>query len=110
MAAREDEAEPVVGDRAQVFLGSGAQLFEPSEKLRLACKRALPADSVDRAVARRRNDPCAGLARNALTGPPLQCRGEGVLHRVPGKLEVAEDADENCDGTSPFLAEEGVDR
>jgi hypothetical protein len=110
VAAREDEAEPVVGDRAHVLFLFGAELFEPREELRLACERALPADPVDRAVARRRDDPCSGLPRDAVSRPALERCRERVLHRVLGKVEVAEDADEDRDGMSPFLAEEGVDR
>ena len=42
-------------------------------------------------------------------GPALEGCREGVLNRVLGELEVAEDADEDRDRTSPLLAEDGPD-
>jgi hypothetical protein len=50
------------------------------------------------------------MARHPVTRPALECRRERILHRVLGELEVTEDADEDRDGMSPLLAEEGVDR
>jgi hypothetical protein len=41
--------------------------------------------------------------------PALEGDCERVLHGVLGELEVAEDADEDGDGTTPLLAEERVD-
>jgi hypothetical protein len=45
----------------------------------------------------------------AVTRPALDSRCEGVLYRILGELEVAEDADEDGDRTSPLLAEDGAD-
>jgi hypothetical protein len=45
----------------------------------------------------------------AVTRPPLGGLRKGILHRVLGELEVAEDTDENGDRTSPLLAEDGAD-
>src|SRR5512133_154295 len=109
VAAGEDEAKAFVGDRAHAVFFLGAQALESCEQLGLACERALAADPVDRAVAGRRDDPCTGIARRALSRPALDGRREGVLHRVLGALEVTEDADENGNRTSPLLAKDGVD-
>ena len=109
MAAGEDERQPLVGDRAHVLVLAG-ELLEPCEQLGLAFERPLAPDPVDRPVARRRDDPGAGIARHAVHRPALERRGEGVLHSVLGEVEVAEDADEDRDRTSPLLAEDGRDR
>ena len=110
MTAGEDEAEPLVGDRAHVVLLVGAQGFEPGEQLRLASERALAADPVDRAVARSRHDPRGRIARRAFPRPALECGRERVLHCVLGKLDVTEDTDEDRVGTPPLLAKDDVDR
>jgi hypothetical protein len=80
------------------------------EELRLAREGSLAADPVDGAVARSRDDPRSGMPRNAVARPAFERRRERVLNRVLGELEVTEDADEDRDGMSPFLAEEGFDR
>ena len=65
----------------------------------------LAAEPVDRPVPGRGDDPGAGVRRRAVAGPALERGREGVLHRVLGELEVAEDAGECCNGTAPFLPE-----
>ena len=62
VAAREDEREAVVGDRAHVVL-LGGELLQPPDELRLLLEDLLAADPVDRAVARGRDDPGAGRSR-----------------------------------------------
>src|SRR5205085_1382961 len=109
MAAREDEAEAVVGDRAQVVLLRGAQLFEPGEELGLPRERLLAADPVDRPVARARDDPSARIAGHACARPSLDSCCVGVLQRILGELEVTEDAYENREGTTPFLPKDRFD-
>ena len=104
VAAGEDEREPVVGDRAHVVL-LGGQRLEPGEQLGLARERPLAPEPVDRAVARGRDDPGARVARHAVARPALERDREGVLHRVLGELEVAEDAGEDGDCTAPLLAD-----
>src|SRR5215207_1067575 len=109
MAAGEDEAQPFVGDRAHVVLLLGSKLLQAGEQLGLSREGALAADAVDRAIPRGGNDPRGRVARRPVARPALECGRERVLHRVLGELEVAEDADQNRDGASPFLAEEGLD-
>jgi hypothetical protein len=47
--------------------------------------------------------------RQTLARPALECRRECILHGVLGELEIAEDACEDADGASPFLAEDTLD-
>ena len=108
VAAGEDEREAVVGDRAHVVL-LGRQRLEPGEQLGLAGECLLAPEPVDRAVARGGDDPGARARRRPVARPALERDREGVLHRVLGELEVAEDAGECCDGTAPFLPEDAAD-
>jgi hypothetical protein len=109
MAAREDEAEPLVGNRAHVVVLLHPELLETREQLGLARERSLPPDAVDCTVARRGDDPRAGVAGRAVARPALDRGRKGVLYRILGELEVAEDTDEDRDCTPPLLAEDGVD-
>ncbi len=101
MAAREDQLESLVGNHCVLVAG---KLLDPSEQLRLACERLLAPDPVDRAVARRRHDPGAGVRRHAVTRPALGSDEERVLHRVLGEIEIAENAAEDCDATCTLVA------
>ena len=71
MAAREDQLEPFVGDDSLLVLG---QLLGAREQLRLARERLFAPDLVDCAVARSRDDPRAGIRRDAVPRPALGAR------------------------------------
>ena len=73
------------------------------EQLRLAHERLLASDPVDRAVARRRDDPRAWVRRRPVARPALRGPDEGVLHRVLGEVEIAEDAAEDRDATRTLV-------
>ena len=106
VAAGEDQREPLVGQGVHVFvLGR----LCPGEQLGLALERPGPADPVDRSIARDGLDPGARPARNACAGPPLERRGERVLHRVLGELEVAEDADQGREDAAPLVPEDALE-
>ena len=108
MAAREDEREPLVGDRAHVVL-LGRQLLQPPDELGLPLEDLLATDPVDRAVAGSRDDPGSRSTRQSLARPALERGRERVLHGVLGELEVAEDAREDAHGTAPLLPEDALD-
>ena len=99
VAAREDQAQPLVGNRRLVVhvLVPALRLrqLESRQQLRLALQVALAADAIDRAVAGGGDDPRAGIARDAVARPALDRGGEGVLHRVLGEVEITEDAGED---------------
>src|SRR5439155_3673653 len=112
MAAREDQREPLVRDRAHILLLVLArrQRGEAGERLALTGQHALAAKPVDRLVPRGGDDPRARVRRDAVPGPPLECNGEGLLDGVLGEVEVAERMRECGDGTAPLLAERALDR
>ena len=68
VAAGEDQLEAFVGDQSLLVV---RQLLGAGEQLGLPRKVLLAADPVDRAVARRCDDPCAGVRRNAVARPPV---------------------------------------
>jgi hypothetical protein len=109
VTAREDEGQAVVGDRAHALL-LDRELIQACEQLGLARERLLASNPVDRAVPRRRDDPRTGIRRQPVSGPSLERGREGVLNGILGELEVAEDPDENRNGTAPLLAEDQLDR
>jgi hypothetical protein len=119
MAAREDQPQPIVGDRhvrlpVAVAAGSdGLELRLDREVARklvgLLAQPAPPTQTVDRTVARGRRDPRPGVRRYAAIGPDLERGDEGFLDRFLSEVEVAEDADQRCDRASLLLAEDAVD-
>jgi len=102
VAAREDQLEALVGNCRVLVVG---ELRRPCEQLRLARERLLAPDPVDRAVARRRDDPRARVRGRAVARPPLQRNREGILHRILGEVEIAEDAAQNRDAARTFVTE-----
>jgi hypothetical protein len=56
-------------------------------------------------VARGRRQPRAGVARQPVAGPALCGRRERVLRGFLGEIEVAEEADQRREDTTPLLAE-----
>jgi hypothetical protein len=101
VAAGEDQLESFVGDHGFLVVG---QLLCTREQLGLAGERLLAADAVDRAVAGGRDDPRAGVRRCAVPRPALGRDDEGVLNRVLGKVEIAEDAAENRDAPCTLIS------
>ena len=79
VAAREDERQPVVRDRAHRLL-LGREVSEPGQQLRLAGERPLTPDAIDRPVPGGGDDPGAGVAR--------QRRPAAT---APGRLRTRED-------------------
>jgi len=121
VAAREDQPEPIVGDRhvgarLAVDVATGFDRLElrldrevARKLVGLLAQPAAAAQTVDRAIARGRRDPRPGVRRYATVGPDLERSDEGVLDRLLGEVEVAEDADQRRDRPSLLLAEEAVD-
>ena len=114
MAGGEDQPQPLVGDRAHE-LGL-LVVFVAAERSQLGLERdaaagppALGADAVERAVARRRDDPARGVVGQPALGPALERGEEGVLHRFLGAVEIAEDAGQDGDRLSRLAPEQTVD-
>ena len=103
--------EPVVGNRGHLVLladRGASSSRRPSSSVFRASVRSRRMRSIARfrAVV---TIHAALVARRAVAGPLLERGREGVLHRVLGELEVAEDADQDRDRAAPFLPEQGLD-
>src|SRR5919109_990556 len=108
VAAGEDQAQPVVAHRA--LLGGFALVAMEQGGLGVPVLAGrLPAEAVDRPVAGGGDDPPGGAGRQPCRRPPLHRRGEGVLDRLLGDVDVAEDADQDRDRAAVLLAEHPLD-
>jgi hypothetical protein len=61
-------------------------------------------------VARRRHQPCARVAGDAVAQPPVGGDGKRLLRGFLGEVEVAEEADQDRQDAAPFLAEDLFER
>ena len=66
-----------------------------------------PAHGVDRLEAAGGDEPCAGIGRHAVARPLFHGRGEGLVQRVFGKIEVSEKADQRRKHVPRFGAVDG---
>jgi len=101
VAASEDQFETLVGDDSLLVV---REFLRAREQFRLARERLLPADPVDRRVPGRCDDPGAGIARGSVVRPTFSGADEGVLYRVLGEVEIAEDAAEDRDRAGALVA------
>jgi hypothetical protein len=104
VAAGEDELEPLVGEGRLLVHGVLHRLGH-LEQAGLRGQRAVAADPVDGAVARRRDQPCGRVGRRAVARPALGGDRERLLRGFLGEVEVAEEADERSEDAAPLLAE-----
>ena len=118
MAAREDQPQLIVRDRAHRVLGH--DLHRRLLPLRLEGRVArqqdlalrespVPAQPVDRPVPRGGGDPRRGVVREAADRPRLERRDERLLDHLLGEVEVAQHADERRDRASRAFTEQAVD-
>jgi hypothetical protein len=54
-------------------------------------------------------DPATRVGRHAIARPPAQGDGEGLLHRILGQVDVAEDADQGGQRSAGLLTEDPAD-
>ena len=104
MAAREDELEPLVGDRRLVHVVLHG--FRHVEQAGLRRERAIAADAVDRTVARGGHEPRARVGGRPVARPALGGDRERLLGGFLGEVEVAEEADQAGEDAAPLVAED----
>jgi hypothetical protein len=68
------------------------------------------ANAVDGAVAGRRHEPCSRVRGSTFARPTLGRDRERLLGGLLGEVEVAEEADQAGENTSPFVAEDLLQR
>ena len=112
VAAREDEAQPIVFDALFVRPRRGvddgdvrfvADVVERVETL-------APAHAVDRLEASGRHQPRARIGGHAVARPLLQRRPEGVVQRFLGDVEVAQQADQRGEHAARVGEVDGIHR
>ena len=110
MTAGEDQPKPVVLD-ALVFKGRRLAGLD-SELLRDSRLRRVepgpPPHRVDGPEPARRDEPRAGIGGHALLWPSLEGSTEGIVQRVLGQLEVAEQADQGRKDPPRFRTIDGI--
>jgi hypothetical protein len=63
-------------------------------------------DAVDRPVSGRGDQPGTGVRGLALAWPALGCDRKGLRRGLLGEVEVAEEADQRREDTTPLVAED----
>src|SRR6185312_1054566 len=110
MAASKDETQPVVAERLIVrILGHRRNVRLGARYLALeniGAKDSIAADAIDRFVAARPDQPRARIGRHACRRPLLDGGREGLLPRLFGQIEIAEQADQCCKNTTRLPAED----
>jgi hypothetical protein len=113
MAAREDQAQAIVDDRAVVrhgrlSLGLEAQQFP--EALGALAAGAAATEAIDRSAPGGDRQPRARTRRHTVARPADDRRGERVLDGFFGEVEVTHMADQRGQHRGALVAERPLDR
>ena len=109
VAAGEDQPQPVVVHGTLLLRRRLAGAQQRAACALAVLARRLAAQPVDRAVARRGDDPAGRARRQPALGPAPHRLGERVLDRLLGDVDVAEDADQDGHRAAVLLAEDTLD-
>jgi hypothetical protein len=107
MTAGEDELESLVGKCRGVH--PILSRFGHLEETGLRGQRAIAANATDGSVARGRHQPSARVGRGSFARPAFRGNRESLLRGFLGEVEVAEEADQCSEDTSPLVAEDLVE-
>ena len=69
----------------------------------------MPPQPIDRLVTADIDQPGARIVRDAFARPLRERRGEGILHRIFGQFEIAEEPDQRGHHAAAFIAEHELD-
>src|SRR3977135_1892705 len=113
MTARKDQAQPIIF-KAVLFIGHfrRTQLrFEISHELALRRIKSCPStQSINGFESGRRNQPWPRVAGYSTPRPQAQRSRKGVVHRLLGKIKIAEPADQSCQDSSRIHPIKGVEQ
>ena len=113
MAAGEDQAQAVVGERlllpARRILVPRLEPGESLEDRSLVRQRPLASQPVDRGVAGYPGDPGGRVRRDPVLRPAPERGRERLLNGVLGGIEVAENADQGRDRPPRLTPEQAID-
>jgi len=114
VAAREDEAQLIIGYRRDLELGLWAMslLIQTDRKGQFAAfgfdDPEVP-EPVDRLASGGHGEPRARRRRHAVLGPGLEGGRESVLERILGELKVAKEADQGCQDGAGLRPEDPIE-
>src|SRR5262249_54507807 len=112
VTACEDESQTIVFDAALILEGGGRRWVRTRERNRDRAQRdraSIAPSAIDRAVTARADEPRPWVCWNRVASPRLDRDREGLLHRLLGAVEVAEEADERREDSPGVLAVHSVD-
>ena len=112
VAAREDEAQQVVLDGVgRRYLGGGeCRLRQRPDVRRRHLETSAATQPIDRLEASRRDQPRTGVVGHAIVPPALEGDREGLVHRLLGEIEVAEQTDQCREDAARLVAVQRIDR
>jgi hypothetical protein len=110
MAASEDQPQPVVLDAFLVPGGLCAGGIDQRVGVFQLLEPRTPAHPVDGLEAPGRNQPCPRIGGHAIARPLLQRRTEGIVQRLFGEIEVAEEANQGGEDAARVGAVEAAHR
>src|SRR5712692_7264306 len=118
MTARKNQAQPIILKaiilKAVLFLGPFRRTplrFEISHELVLRRIKSCPStQSIHGFESGRRNQPWSRVAGHSTPRPQAQRSRKGFVHRLLGKIKIAEQADQSCQDSSRIHAIKGVEQ
>src|SRR5690242_6457251 len=113
MTAGKDQAQPIIL-KAVVFIGPFRRTplrFEIPRELALRGVKSCPsAQRINGFESGSRNQPWSRVAGYSTPRPQAQRSGKGFVHRLLGKIKIAEQADQSCQDSSRIRAVKGVEQ
>src|SRR5260221_7804607 len=113
MAAGKNQTQPVIL-QAVLFIGCFRRTplrFEIPRQLPLRrIESCPPSQRINGSESRRRNQPGSRIAGYSTRRPHAQRSREGFVHRLFGKIKIAEQANQSCQDSSRIHAIKGVEQ
>src|SRR5579863_1393166 len=117
MTAGKNQAQPVVFKgvlKSVLLIGFFRRTrlrFEMSPQLVLRRVKSCPStQSINSLESGRRNQPWSRVAGYSTARPEAQRSRKGFVHRLLGKIKIAEQADQSCQDSSRIHAIKGVEQ
>src|SRR5208283_3773223 len=113
MTAGKNQAQPIILN-AVLFIGPFRRTrlrFEISRELVLRRIKSCPStQSINGFESGRRNQPWSRVTGYSTPRPHAQRSRKGLVHRILGKIKIAEQADQGCQDPSRIHAIKGVEQ
>src|SRR5579864_9787337 len=117
MTASENQAQPIIFKavlKAVLCIGPLRRTplrFEIAYELVLRCIKSCPStQSINGFESGRRNQPWSRVVGYSTARPQAQRSRKGFVHRLLGKIKLAEQADQSCQNSSRIRAIKGVEQ